>query len=195
MHTLRFFLLLAVLGAAAPMRAAQWDSAEIHVTVTGTSTLHDWSVESRTATGGFVAPAAGGTSATGELRIPAKSLAGTQGGLNDRMYKALKAEAHPTIVFELVELVVPADAVDATPWPVRGRLTLAGTTRELTLAPTATALADGRLRLEVTTDLRMTDHGIKPPTFMGMVKTGDVVKIRIQWTLQPAPPVNGGTSG
>src|SRR5687768_4099352 len=100
-------LVVTTIVAAAPPPASSWVSADIHVAVQGTSTLHDWKVESRTATGEVHLSADG--MIQGSLRIPAKSLAGGPNGLNDRMYAALKAADHPMIEFNVAKLTLPPE--------------------------------------------------------------------------------------
>lgn len=175
-------LAVALLGASPPAgMPAAWESAGFHATVSGTSTLHAWSVEAREATGEFKASDSG----TGMLRIPAKALSGGPKGLNERMYAALKADAHPTISFEALALKLPENLTTTSAVSVRGRLNIAGGSREITLACRVSMPAPGELVLETETPLTMSDYGIKPPTFMGMIRTGDVVTVRVRWQLRP----------
>ena len=196
MHLIRILLVaLSGLGAltsssaAAPAFEGRWASAEFRATVAGTSTLHDWSVESTSAVGEIdtTNPAA----IRGSLRLAAKSLVNESDGLNSRMYAALKSEAYPQIKFEALAVDRPADPMVpgvAQTWSVRGSLILSGATRELTLVTRTTLRPDGTLLLEMETPLKMTDFGIKPPTFMGMVRTGDPVTIKIRWLLNRSTP-------
>lgn len=186
------FIMLSVTVAAtsAAPPATTWESSSFQATVRGTSTLHDWSVESTIVTGNFHVTA--GT-VTGSLRLPATSLSGGPKGLNEKMHAALKAETHPTILFEASEVAWPSGAPAAgaaQEWPVHGWLTLAGTRRELPLSCHVTQQPDGQLSIVTTVDLKLTDFGIKPPTFMGVVRTGDAVNVQIRWVLRPpADPV------
>lgn len=183
------WFLAASLLAAAP---GEWTSVEFHAVVAGTSTLHDWSVETRQAAGGFVVDESARTVTAGRLVIPAKSLAGSSGGLNERMYKALRADAHPDIVFELTsfEGVVPVLPLASEPeaWTVRGVLQVSGGRREIVLTPRVAPAGDGRLELTAETRLKMTDFGVKPPTFMGMVRTGNEVTVTLRWVVQASAP-------
>ncbi len=196
MHVIKS-LIVALLGlgslasssADVPALEGRWASAEFRATVAGTSTLHDWSVESTSAVGEIDStnPAA----IRGYLQLAANSLANKSSGLNSRMYAALKTEAYPQIKFEATGVDRPAGPVEpgvAQTWSVRGRLILSGGTRELTLVTRATLQPDGRLLLETETPLKMTDFGIKPPTFMGMVRTGDAVTVKIRWLLNRSAP-------
>jgi Uncharacterized conserved protein len=178
----------AILPAAEASRAARWSSAEFSAVVSGTSTLHDWQVASNRASGeiDLTNPAA----LTGKLTVVATSLDHESDGLKSRMYTALKADAYDKIVFEATSIDLPAHDIvagAAEVWTVRGRLTLAGTSRDITLSPRVSLLADGSLQLEAEVPVKMTDYGVKPPTFMGMVRTGNDVTVKIVWRLNRLP--------
>ncbi len=178
-------LFVTTVASASPLPAGTWESADIHIVVQGTSTLHDWKVESRTATGEV--HLSGDGMLQGFLRVPARSLAGGPNGLNDRMYAALKAVDHPAIEFNVTSLKLPTEARASEPptWPVKGRLTIAGGTSERIVTSRVLESGAGSLVLETEVVLKMTEFGIKPPTFMGMVRTGDEVTVRVRWTLRP----------
>ncbi|MGH7944599.1 MAG: YceI family protein [Opitutaceae bacterium] len=165
MLTLRTLRVMAAIALAQTAPAgllgapATWDSAEFHAVVSGTSTRHDWSVETTTASGRYHA-----TTGTGTITIPARSLSGGPKGLNERMHAALKADAFPTIVFEAYDFTPPAGAPDpghTSSATIKGRLTIAGASRELALAVNVTATAQ-RIVLETDVPLKLTDFGIKP---------------------------------
>jgi hypothetical protein len=177
---------LTLTAADNPAAVSRWTSVELRTVVKGTSTMHDWSVESTNATGSITLtpPAA----VNGSLTLPAKSLAGGPSGLNGRMYNALKVDNWPEISFEALEGSYPAAPATGLSqiWTIRGRLTVCGQSRELVLKPIVTLEPDGRLLLVTKTTLKMTDYGVKPPTFMGMVRTGDTVTIELRWLLNRA---------
>jgi polyisoprenoid-binding protein YceI len=172
-------------GAVGTPPAAAWETVSFQAVVSGTSTLHDWSVETTHAGGEFQVSA--GT-ATGRLVIAAKSLAGGPKGLNEKMYAALNAERHPNIVFEARNSAWPSVSVAAGvpyDWPVHGWLTIAGARREAPLACRVTKQVDGQLAIEASVNLLLTDFDIKPPAFMGVVRTGNAVTVQVRWVLRP----------
>ena len=103
-----FAVALALPARASVAGTTTWDSAGFRAVVSGTSTLHDWSVETTVATGEYRA-----ASGTGKLTIPAASLSGGPKGLDERMHAALKSDAFPMIVFEALEVAAPAGALEA----------------------------------------------------------------------------------
>lgn len=72
--------------------------------VSGSSTLHDWTIISRQIEGNAVIEMEGETlKAIKDLQmnVPAKSLKSDKSGLNEDAHEALKADAHPEITFNL----------------------------------------------------------------------------------------------
>ena len=94
------------------------------------------------------------------------------------MHKALKVEAHPHITFRLRALEPSGAGYKAT-----GLLTIAGVEKEAVL-DLSVLPKEGALAVTGTTDLLMTDFGVKPPTAMlGMVRASPKVTIRIEATI------------
>jgi polyisoprenoid-binding protein YceI len=92
------------------------------------------------------------------------------------MFKAMKADKHPLITFRLDSYTVGA-AAGGTTVTSAGILSVAGVERPIDMVLDVSEHA-GALRVRGTSDLLMTEFGIKPPTmFMGMLKTGDKVTI------------------
>ncbi len=160
----------------------------------GTSTVHDWTVESSLIGGalewdaGFdSAPKAGKVgNAKVETKILVRSLKSGKSAMDAVMQDAMKAEANPTIVYKLNELVLkeaPKSATDPMQFDSKGEITVSGVTKPLAMPVTITRDAD-KLKIHGVTTLKMTDHGIKPPApavGLGLIKTGDEVKITFDW--------------
>ncbi len=155
------------------------DQAAASVQVDGDSTLHAWTVRGEKAEG-FAELSNGRPSSladngsisftfrNGRARFPVKSIEGEKDGLNEKMYEALKADEHQYITFEPESL----ELIDRTGdreinVSSRGELTIADKTRTVTLEMNIRKVAPGRLRSTGTTELRMTDFGIEPPTALG----------------------------
>jgi polyisoprenoid-binding protein YceI len=69
----------------------------------------------------------------------------------------------------------------------RGKLTIAGVTRDVTMQISGTRDSGGMYFLTGQLPIRMSDYGIKPPTaMMGTIKTGNDVKVTFRWAVQPA---------
>jgi hypothetical protein len=126
------------------------------------------------------------------LSIPIATLRCSGGRPMERdMTHALKADRFTSIEFRFDEArgVIEHDLdqhlyrVD-----VGGRLSLAGITRELTVAVTAERLSTTRFRLRAELPVRMTDFSITPPTALfGMIKANDGLVVRVDVILEAAP--------
>ncbi|HKY21449.1 MAG TPA: YceI family protein [Vicinamibacterales bacterium] len=192
--------LLAVLTLSGrPIAAPAGNDATLgsHVTVhaatlsiNGTSTMHPYTVSTKalkvTAAIASAADAQGllqpGALQGFELQIPVNSFTSDKDGLTKQMFKALKADKHPTITFRLDSYTV--EAAGGATVKSKGTLTVAGVERPIDMAIDVKAQA-GMLQVRGTRDLLMTEFGIKPPTmFMGMLKTDD--KVTITFALQLA---------
>lgn len=154
------------------------------LSISGTSTMHPYVVSTKTLkVGAGVATAADlkgllqpGALQGFELQIPLNTFTSDKDGLTKQMFKALKADKHPTITFRLDSYTVESAANGVVVKPT-GTLTVAGVEKPIELVLDVKEAA-GALQVRATRDLLMTDFGIKPPTmFMGMLKTHDKVTI------------------
>jgi polyisoprenoid-binding protein YceI len=169
-------LALAALAAGAERFAPATGSS---IKVEGTSTLHEWTME-----GSAINGTIDSATRAAVVTIPVISLKSQHGKMDRLMAEALKAKDHPQIRYELVEANVPEGAATFT-IKTRGRLTIAGVTRELVMDVQGARGADGSYVLTGTAPLKMTAFGVKPPTaMMGTIKTGDDVKVTFRWIVQ-----------
>jgi polyisoprenoid-binding protein YceI len=156
------------------------------VTVTGTSTLHEWTMRGNTIDGEIVAPAItqwGSSPAKVIVTIPVKSLKSEHDKMDQLMANALKADKNPTIRYELTQ-AVPAGDMSSFTVKSKGKLTIAGVTKEVDITVTGARNSNGQYALTGEAPLKMTDFGIKPPTAMlGTIKTGDNVKVKFLWAV------------
>jgi polyisoprenoid-binding protein YceI len=113
-----------------------------------------------------------------EVAISAASLSSPKEGIDKNMHKALKVQEYPDIRFSLRALEPAAGRYRAT-----GALTIAGVEKEIAL-DVHVQRKGATLAVTGTTDLLMTDFGVKPPKAMlGMLKTNPKVLIRIELLL------------
>lgn len=161
-------------------------AADSVVKVEGTSTLHAWTMQTSIIKGEISAPNPSNWNAPAKaiVTIPVVSLKSEHTKMDKLMAEALKAKTYPEIRYEMVE-ASPAVADDAKfVLKTRGKLTIAGVTREVAMDVHGTRAADGRYTLTGQTPIRMTNFGIKPPTAMlNTIKTGDDVKVTFRWTV------------
>jgi polyisoprenoid-binding protein YceI len=163
------------------------------ITLDGSSNLHEWTASSTSVRLTHVQvsnPAAGaalldhvltpGALQAFDIAVPVTTLKSPKDGLDKNMYKALKSEQFPEIVFRMrrLESRGAAGALRAV-----GVLTIAGVDREVTFDVNTERVAQG-LRVQGQVALLMTDFGIAPPKAMlGMLKTDPKVTVRFDTVL------------
>jgi polyisoprenoid-binding protein YceI len=173
------------------------------VTVDGTSTVHDWTVESQVMKGTMEVPADFASNPTAaknakvEVTIPVRQLKSGKTAMNNIMWEAMKMKDHPNIVYKLIELTPKGAAQgNSAQFDAKGTLTVAGVTRTNTMPVTIEKTGDNKAKATGTTTVKMTDFGIKPPAptvGLGFIKTGDDVKIAFEWHAEKANAVAPGS--
>ena len=166
-------------------------------TVSGTSTLHNWTVSSPTINGTAVFSSDFNAATPPAIEsinvvIPVNSLKSTEGsGMDSTMYDALKMKQDPNITFSITgaNLTSAPSKGDAKyRYAVSGPLTLANWKKWVNLTLDVLPNADGTLTISTSTPLKMTDFGMKPPTAMlGMITAGDDVTVDVTWQLTKQP--------
>lgn len=179
------FLFLAGVAAADRFIPAKGSFVRIE----GTSTLHDWKMESTSIHGSIAAPSVEqwkNDASTVSVTIPVTSIKSEHTKMDKLMAQALKADANPAIRYELTNATLTGSS-PALQLETRGKLTIAGVTRDVTMQVNGTPEPGGAYVLTGQLPIRMTDYGIKPPTaMMGTIKTGNDVKVTFRWAVQPA---------
>jgi len=122
-----------------------------------------------------------------QLRIPVSTLRCGNRRMERDLVRALRADAYPSIDFRFVRLIggVTHD-IDRGSYHARiaGVLSLAGTTRDITVDVEARRVSSGRFDLRAALPLRMTDFRITPPTALfGAVKARDRLTVRFDLVL------------
>jgi polyisoprenoid-binding protein YceI len=192
---------LALTGLLAMGAAAQNGSngsldlqPESRLWVEGTSTVRGFTCQAPTVNATVSTSSASPVSATlaGEkavtavrIEVPARSLDCNNGTMNNHMMNALKASEHPSIVFRMTSYDLATQAEKATV-RLQGRLTLGGQERPVSMTAEARPGPNGTLRIVGAQDVRLTEHGLRPPSLMmGTMKVGDVVKVNFDLILKP----------
>lgn len=172
------------------------------VRIDGTSTLHDWAVESH-AVGGFMEldPTFDSdlktvtTPPKVEVTIPVRQLKNLEGkkSMDNVMYEHMNLKEHPAIKYRLLELAPKTGA--ASQFDAKGELTVSGITRTNMMTITMERVEKTKIKVTGTSSLRMTDFDIKPPapSILGLkpIKTGDEVNLSFDWTVAQ-PEKTGG---
>ena len=134
-----------------------------------------------------------------EVVIPARSLRSVEKDgspysdkMDEIMLGKLLQPTHPKIFYRLNELVLKAAPEGTNAFYVfdsKGELVVAGVTNRIAMPIQVTPLGDKKLKVAGTLAVKMTDFGIQPPVLVGMLSTGDEVKLLFEWLVaQKASP-------
>jgi len=152
--------------------------------VDGTSTLHDWTVESNQITGKVVT-ASGNTAKIESVHLSLKveSLKSGKSGMDSRMHNAFDTKKNPDILFTSNNVTLNGDLSGGT---AKGQLSMAGSVREIEI-PFTIEKVSGNWKFIGSSDLLMTTFDMSPPTaVMGTIRSGDAVTVRFEvMTRQP----------
>lgn len=163
--------------------------------ISGTSRVHDWTMESIVIEGFLEAdtnfPESALTDANAakpkvEAFMPVRSLKSYAKRMDEVMQEQMEETKYKRIEYRLIELK-PKSAPGSTgalQFEAIGALTIKGTTRTNTM-PVTLEKRDGKLKITGSTPLKMTDFGVKPPEIeipiLGKITTGDDIKVSIEW--------------
>ncbi len=153
--------------------------------ITGTSTIHDWEadVEELQLTVD-INPDMMLCDSTAEalsaltVTVPVTSIESGKGGMNNKIYGALESKKHPNITFKLADARLTDMKENAFTLQLKGNLTIAGFTREVTFPVTGMKENEKGYRFKGSYGLNMKDYKVDPPSAMfGAIKSGEEVEI------------------
>ena len=192
-------LLLAAPGNAQTVRYEPLPTGS-KVKMEGTSTIHDWTVNSPTINGFIEADSGFPESALKDpkaakpgvqVSIPVETLKSYADAMDAVMQDHLNMTEFPRIEYRLSELkpTSAAGAVGPLKFNAVGALTVSGTTRTITMPVTIERIDKTKIKITGSIPLKMTDFDVVPPAprILGMptIKTGDDIKISFEWLVAP----------
>ncbi len=177
------------------------------VRIEGTSTAHDWEMQG-TLIGGSIDfdPAVQFDTAQAtipglkdkklaiksQVIIPVRSVKSDAKAMpqvmESLMQDALNSKAFPKIECHVTELTFKEPHAAGKPFDfdASGELAIAGKTNKVTFPVSIDVPEKDKLKITGTAPVKMTDYGIKPPApsfGLGLMRTGDEVKIIFEWTV------------
>ena len=183
--SLLFVLALQLLSVAAMAQVKYHAKDNMSIIVTGTSTLHDWSM--KTSKGDcnatFTVNSTGQPTGLTHLSfaIPADALKSDHSGMDKNAYKALRTDKTGTITYTMSSATVSGNGTIKC----QGKLNIAGGTFESELVAEAKVNADKSISIKGSKKIGMKDYKIDPPTFMmGTIKTGNDIILKFDLTLR-----------
>ena len=183
-----FSLTLMVLAfAAASAQSAILIKDQSSVTISGTSSLHDWHEKVNDFTTTLVITAKDGMDCAIEKVIfvsKSASISSDNSIMTDKTLAAIQAKKYPEITFSSnAPMPIPAHDGDFSA-TVIGVLNLNGVTKTLSI-PVKGVYAGGKISVTGSHSIKLSDYSIKPPTAMlGTLKTGDEVTVHFDLKFQ-----------
>jgi len=182
----RFIILAAValISAFATNAQTTRKNSAFLIKVKGSSNLHDWTMEAKSGNieanlnlASNVSYLAGIQSLS--FTLPVKNLKSTEGStMDNRAYDALKADKNPNITFVLLTATPESPNGNKSQYKVTGNLTIGGATKQIEMVASSTKNSDGSVIIMGSQNLKFTQFGLKPPSFMfGALKVTDNLTI------------------
>ena len=115
-----------------------------------------------------------------------QTLKSGKGAMDDNTYKAMKEKQYPTLQYVAPAATVKSTGGNAYSLSTNGKLTIAGTTRDIVLNANATVNADKSITVTGSYAFQMTEFNVTPPSIMfGTIKVGPPITVKFSLTLKP----------
>ncbi|WP_281226751.1 YceI family protein [Flavobacterium aquiphilum] len=151
--------------------------AKTNFTVSGTSTLHDWSMksESKSGTANLTVTGAKLTAITSiDITLPAETIKSEKTKMDKIAYETLKTDKNKNIKYVLKS----AEKVNETTWNLTGTYTIAGVSKDFK-TQVKTSVSNGIVNMQGSNKITFKEFGMKSPTAMlGTIKTGEDLTIK-----------------
>lgn len=167
----------------------------LKASIEGTSTLHAWEsqVTEIEGKGEFQMKDKLITSIQdAKINIAVKGLKSKEGDKMDKKtYETFNSDEHPFITYTFSHAAVNVSASKLVTIEASGMLSMAGTSKPVSLTAKGKELANGDLQLSVSKTIKMTDYNMEPPVmFLGTIKVGDEITVRFDFELSPLQAAN-----
>jgi polyisoprenoid-binding protein YceI len=187
---LKFSIVLFMLSPMMLMAQSSYKLASAKdntIKVLGKSNVHDWTMVAK----GLESSGTFKFDKNNELvdltsfrfSVLAKSLKSDKTSMDERTYKAMKADQFPKVNYQLTFATVTMVQANKYSIQTSGNLTIAGKTQVIAMKVMALVNADGSITCHGQENLILTDYGIQPPSFMlGAMKVGNDLSIQFNLT-------------
>jgi len=158
------------------------------MTVSGTSTLHDWTSTVNTVNGfvevneQFISSgklSEGASVKAVHIVVPVTSIISPRGATMDKKtYAALKSDVFPEIIFDLKHNEISDASGKTFNVKCKGELTVAGKSKEVEFQVSGLILSENEMSFTGSYKLNMKEYDMEPPSAMyGTIVTGESVEI------------------
>jgi polyisoprenoid-binding protein YceI len=196
MKSIKWIISLAALSMIGFQAQAQTftkyqSTSESTMSVTGTSTLHNWSEKLKKCDVSFQATESGNQSIEIKdvsVKVLVTDLETESSIMADKTYDALKKKKYPEMTFvSNQETTLPLSGTTFS-GKISGKLTIAGTTKQVQI-PIQGTMQNGTASVSGVYPVSMPEYGVKPPTAMfGAIKSGKEIKIHFDVKFNKVQP-------
>lgn len=173
-------LMTVVMNCYGQDHLLRFDTA--YVEITGSSTLHDWTVHASEITDYPLEIAIGEAQEISSFRfsVVVSSMDGGRGSaMNNKIYKALLSTEHPSINYVQHAPLALASEESLMSHTINSTLEIAGVSNQYDLDIQTERTGD-RLSISTVQPLLLSDFDIEPPSAMfGQIKTGDEIEVKM----------------
>ncbi len=149
--------------------------------LSGTSTMHDWTMNGifKVEANYKLDESNLALMSLNELSflLPVENLKSDKKRLDETAYKALKTDQHKDILFTMTSATIKEVNGNKYAITALGNLTIAGVTKPITMNVSWILNDDQTITCTGIQKLKMTDFQVKPPSFLGVMKTGDEIAL------------------
>lgn len=196
LRTLYTLILVCLLLPATAQTALVLNPKSSKLTITGTSSLHDWQCTVEQYTGVLQAVYTSNefsdlrslsfSATVNSIRSIKEDGSYYEKGMDKNVYRAMKSDQHPSLTFSLTKVNSIAPAGRDYQIQVTGNLRMAGVTKPVSFSALG-RIEQGGMVFEGKVPLKMTDYSIDPPTALfGTIKTGNEVDVHFKMVFQPS---------
>ncbi len=181
-NSLIILIALSLVGfqAKAQVFTKYQSGATSKVSVTGTSTLHNWSENLKKFESSFQGnESANQTFLVKDVQFTAQvgNLESESSLMSDKTFTALKKDKYPVITFVSVQETTMSLSGDQFSGKISGKLTIAGTSHQVQI-PIKGSLENDTISVSGVYPISMSDYNMKPPTALfGTIKSGNEVEV------------------
>lgn len=173
---------LIVLGLSLQAQTSFTIDPASTMTITGTSSMHDWEEDVTEINGTVSASIANGkltNISDFSLTVPVESIESGKSIMDNKTYEALKSDDHPTVNFNLTEITSINALGSKYVIKGKGQLNVAGVTKNIDVMAAWGLNDSGQLLCKGSYTINMLDYDMEPPVaMMGAMKVGEKVNVK-----------------
>lgn len=181
-HTTPLLLMISIISGTAVAQNISIDYENSRLWIKGSSNVSKFQCSAANYTTELEPPNTDTTTKV-EVDVAVEGFDCGKSRMNSDLYETLLSGKHPFISFdyESTESMTYDEETDTYTMVVNGTLTVAGHTNRIQFPLTAEIINDDRIRAIGSTDLKMTEYNVEPPSaLLGLVRVNDELTVHFE---------------